>query len=662
MNYNQSESYAIKLAGELLKCCENKSADFLNTVPIPYYTQDVFSKQVLNDAAQLRTLLNNAALGYQYINYAPTFSIQDSKQSWMKNEENKNGEKKSGEIGCIVYKGKDDDGNKHYEMMSPAKKLIPIQESPMSQDPIPNVGVNRQAASLDVNDPKGIEKYLTAVMANYFNAAFTKTPYFAPQWGGRETFLLANALNADPSMALRVPQQAFSQAVSVKLENTVNQELNDNVMEAIKQGLPPFNTKKQDVIIGPVNINGMGALANGVLSNGVDFVNSFYNGKNSAEKGVTAEAAAEIVAQNGYVPYQTHNEKPKNIDNYLIEQYSNIINASLTGTPYSGSVTPAQLKAISSGIEAKIASDPSYLSGIVNKAQQNVAGLNYLPFDKDEFITKARDPASKEFKLLDQVITNHINDISKNNKTSFNGEFQKLSGELTEKIKKTTAEEKKPSTKTNSEKKASTPSKGETNSEKKASSSSKAETAADETKKTSAKTNTAKKSEAPSEGKTAEAEAKKPSTKTNSGGTNSEKKASTPSKAETAADETKKTSAKTSTAKKSEAPLAGENTEKREERPSFFREATEFVKKNIIERKPALVLVDTFLGTLIDKAKKIVRTNQPIAAAIDIAATALAPNSRWKPADYSLKFPVNNQVSINVNREQQTQHRAAARR
>jgi hypothetical protein len=381
MDYTrQNDHYAVRLADDLLNCCENKMADFLKPMQFPYYTQDMITNRVLTDVGQLKTLLDNASRGTQYINYAPTYMLQDSKKEWFKNNK-----KDQRDIGCIIYKGKDENGNKHYEMMSPANKFNPgINESPMTQSPVPNVGICRQPPILDTRDPKGIEKYITDVIGNYFNAAFTKTPYFPPQWGSSETEMLSKALNADPSLAIRTSEQAFSQATSVKMENTVNQELNDNVREAMKQGLPPFNTKKQDTIIGPVNVN--------VPANGVDFVNSYYNSLKAANG---AEQGNTTVTQNSYIPYQTHNEKPKDIDKFLVEEYGNIMNASLTGTPYSGSVTPAQLKSLSSGIESKMTNNPAYMSGIVNQAHQNVLGFNYMPYDKDDFITRAQDPSSR---------------------------------------------------------------------------------------------------------------------------------------------------------------------------------------------------------------------------------------------------------------------------
>jgi len=575
----QNDHYDVRLAGDLLKACENGTADFLRPMTVPYYTQDMYTNQVLRDAAQLQTLLNNAAHGTQYINYAPTYIFQDSKRELMENID-----KNDRAVGCITYKGKDENGNKRYEMMTPAGKINPggINESPMTQNPVSDIGICRYPPSLDPGNPKNIEKYITDIIGNYFNAAFTKTPYFPPQWGAQETEMLSKALNADPSLALRTAQQAFAQATSVKMENTVNMELNDNIREAIKQGLPPFNTKKQNAVIGPVNVNG------GVPANGVDFINAYYNGINGVAKGNTADA------QNGYIPYQTHNENPKNIDRFLVEQYANIMNASLTGMTYSGSVTPAQLKTMASGVEAKMAKDPAYMSGIVNQAQQNVLGFNYLPYNKDDFITRARNPSSNEFKLLDQMIANHVKDICRNNKSSFNGEFQELSKDLTEKIKKTNTAQaaEKPSTRTNTTAQAKAP---------------------------STRAGTTAQTKTPSTGRSSAGQAKTPSTRANA-------------------------------AKKDSNPSASPTAETREERPSFIREVTEFVTKNIVDKKPALVLVDTFLGAIIDKAKKIVvsKTGKTVVAGFDIARNVVAPNVQLPTANNMPKTPVSNQASKGV--------------
>ena len=73
-----------------------------------------------------------------------------------------------------------------------------------------------------------------------------------------------------------------------------------------------------------------------------------------------------------------------------------------------------------------------------------------------------------------------------------------------------------------------------------------------------------------------------------------------------------------------------------------MREVSEFVKKNIVDKKPALVLVDTFLGTVVDKAKKIVRTGQNIASAFAIATKTLTPDLQLAVADQLARMPASN--------------------
>jgi len=457
------------------------------------------------------------------------------------------------------------------------------------------------------------------------------------------------------------------------MENTVNEELNDNVREAMKQGLPPFNTKKQDAIIGPVNINGVPS--NGVPINGVDFINSYYNsinGKNGAEKGNKAETAT----QNGYIPYQSHEEKPKNIDKFLVEEYGNIMNASLTGTPYSGSVTPAQLKTLSSGIEAKMANDPAYMSGIVNQAHQNVLGFNYMPYDKEDFISRAQDPSSREYKMLNDAVEKHLNDIIKKNKMSFNGEFQELSKDLTDKYKKA-EEEKKPSARTTSNRTpaAKTTTAKTTPAKTTTAKTTPAKTTTAATKTTAVKTPAgrtsggrtiaAKKDEKPS---VDESTAKQPpvsapadkNERTTAARTTTGRTAGGPGR--TAAGTGRTTGGRTTAAERhfvredaenrEERPFINPDTQKTEERPSFVREVSEFVRKNIVERNPSLILADTFLGTIVEKAKKIVRTGKNIATGFVIATKVMAQSLQMPTVDHLSKIKGPYSVTVNVKQNE----------
>ncbi|MDR2923398.1 MAG: hypothetical protein LBU85_08670 [Treponema sp.] len=644
MNYNnQDQHYEVRLAGDLMRACENRTADFLNPAAFPYYTQDMFTKQVLRGAGQLQTLLNNAAQGCRYINYGPTYVFQDSKKNWPENLNRR-------EVGCIIYKGKDENGSKHYEMISPANKLNPggIKENPMEQAPVPNIGINRQTPALELDDPKGIEKYLTGVVANYFNAAFTKTPYYPPQWGSQETEMLSKALNADPSMALRMSQQAFSMANAVKMENTVNQELDNNVREAVKRGLPPFNTKEQDAVIGPVGVNGIPA-------NGIEFANAFYNNSINGKSNTVNGNSGETAAMNGYIPYQTRYESPKNIDRFLVEQYGNLINASLTGMPYTGSISPAELKTLSDGIQKKMSDDPSYMPRIVNQAQQNVMGFHYMPYDKNDFIQKAQDRSSEEFKILSKIITEHVNDLCENKK-----EVKKTPEKTVKEpavkepdVKKSAAKE--PAAKPAAEKPAAKKTSEKTEKE---TADKTAKITPDKTAKKPAQEQAAMPAAKPAT-KTAKEQVKKTTQKTakSQAGTTTQEAAETTAleQAETMSLEAAETTVQEPDEKKAQTPAEKAAAEKQpekksfnrsfqelsrglvekinnmaveysEKRPSVSREVGEFVMKNIIEKKPALVLVDTLLGAVIDKAKKVVLSGKPIAAAFTIAANIVAPN------------------------------------
>jgi mannose/fructose-specific phosphotransferase system component IIA len=262
-----------------------------------------------------------------------------------------------------------------------------------------------------------------------------------------------------------------------------------------------------------------------------------------------------------------------------------------------------------------------------------------MPYDKDDFITRAQDPSSREFKMLNETIEKHLNDIIKNKKMSFNGEFQELSRDLTEKRKQTNAAnaEKKPSTRTAA---------GKTTT---------AKTTAGKTttssKTTTGKTTGAKKNETSAAGANATDEVKKPSTRTASGKTTTGKtNAVTAANGRpSAANNEEAPSVSMDTAKKTEKPIINPDTEKTDERPSFTKEVSEFIKKNIIEKKPALVLVDTFLGTVVDKAKKIVRTGKTIAAAFVIATNVLAPNLQMPTIEHLSRIPTPNAISISVN-------------
>jgi hypothetical protein len=103
------------------------------------------------------------------------------------------------------------------------------------------------------------------------------------------------------------------------------------------------------------------------------------------------------------------------------------------------------------------------------------------------------------------------------------------------------------------------------------------------------------------------------------------------------------------TQKTEEKPSINPDTKRTDERPSFTKEVAEFVRKKIIEKKPSLVLVDTFLGAVIDKARKIVRTGRTIAAAFVIATNVLAPSLQMPTITDLSRITPPNAVTISVN-------------
>jgi hypothetical protein len=171
-------------------------------------------------------LLNNSRLGYPYINYAPVTIILDSKRNWLKDLKN---QKKEGTWCNTVYKGKDEKGNKRYEMVIPTKKLDQnvIPENPALQPPIPGIALNQQQVNPASIDPSTIMTTLTAYIQNYLNAAFTKTPFYPQPWTSQQTEMLGNYIQQNPTAALNASQNAFNAAKSVQIPLEVQQQQKD---------------------------------------------------------------------------------------------------------------------------------------------------------------------------------------------------------------------------------------------------------------------------------------------------------------------------------------------------------------------------------------------------------------------------------------------------
>jgi hypothetical protein len=143
----------------------------------------------------------------------------------------------------------------------------------------------------------------------------------------------------------------------------------------------------------------------------------------------------ENIAQRAcYVPYQTNNATMSNFGAFVQEQCANAFNASFTNSPFKSNIPAQDMTQFKSLLVNEIVKNPEFMAEIANKAYQEVKNQHYIPFDRNNFIEKARDTQSNEFKQLNFAITNHVNDMCQNKKGSFNHDFNELSRPLINKI------------------------------------------------------------------------------------------------------------------------------------------------------------------------------------------------------------------------------------
>ncbi|MDR0456176.1 MAG: hypothetical protein LBH20_05785 [Treponema sp.] len=134
--------------------------------------------------------------------------------------------------------------------------------------------------------------------------------------------------------------------------------------------------------------------------------------------------------ENHYIPFQTSNAPMNNFDDFVREQFTNALNASLSGCTFRNAVPEQELDQFKTKLINEITKNPEFMAGMANRAYQDVAEFHYCPFDKKQFVEKARDENSHEFKQLHSVITDHVEDMYRNRKPSFNREFNELSKPL----------------------------------------------------------------------------------------------------------------------------------------------------------------------------------------------------------------------------------------
>jgi hypothetical protein len=135
-----------------------------------------------------------------------------------------------------------------------------------------------------------------------------------------------------------------------------------------------------------------------------------------------------------YIPFQTNNTTMNNFGSFIQEQCTNVINASLSNCAFKSNIPLQDMMQFKSLLVNEIVKNPGFMAEVANKAYSEVTNQHYIPFDRNNFIEKARDTNSNEFKQLNSTITEHINDMRQNHKGSFNHNFTELSRPLINKI------------------------------------------------------------------------------------------------------------------------------------------------------------------------------------------------------------------------------------
>jgi len=133
---------------------------------------------------------------------------------------------------------------------------------------------------------------------------------------------------------------------------------------------------------------------------------------------------------NDYIPFQANNARMGNFNDFIREQFTNAINASFSGCAFRSAVPEREMEQFKTRLINEITRNPEFMAGMANRAYQEVAELHYCPFDKKQFVEKARDETSHEFKQLHSAISDHVEDMYVNKKPSFNREFNELSKPL----------------------------------------------------------------------------------------------------------------------------------------------------------------------------------------------------------------------------------------
>ena len=206
-------------------------------------------------------------------------------------------------------------------------------------------------------------------------------------------------------------------------------ELNKNTINAVEQDAAffikprPYNPVMCDTWTGyPVT----GAdYFNLRLSNDV---NGMRNTEAELNRTIDRENR-DVAHANSYIPYQSHDADINHFDAFIHEQCVNAVNASLARCPFRSNIREHEMDQFKTRLIHEITKNPAFMAATADRAYEEASNYHCLPFDRKNFIEKARDGNSNEFIQLNTAINDHVNGIRLNGR-SFNAEFEELSKPL----------------------------------------------------------------------------------------------------------------------------------------------------------------------------------------------------------------------------------------
>jgi len=145
----------------------------------------------------------------------------------------------------------------------------------------------------------------------------------------------------------------------------------------------------------------------------------------------TAELNQNVYHENrhfvsNFAPFQSSNANMGSFHEFVHEQFSNAINASLTGCPFRNNIKPQEMEQFKAQLVNEISRNPAFMAIAANQARDEVWEFHRLPFDRHQFIERVRNESGPEFQQLNAAITDHIHDIHHNRRPSFNPEFNEM--------------------------------------------------------------------------------------------------------------------------------------------------------------------------------------------------------------------------------------------